>query len=489
MKFLVPTARRTAARLVTWALVTVAPLAPAAAQHPQHPARPRPPARDTARPMAPPPLPPLDHLQREHTAGMDMTGPLGIPLSREGSGTSWLPDASPMHAVHAMRGAWSFMLHGNAFLQYVSEGGARGDEQLSVTDWLMAMAGRRAAGGMVTLHAMVSTDPATVGRCGYPDLLATGETCRGQRLRDRQHPHDLFMELAASYQRELGRDLALQLYGGPAGEPALGPVAYPHRISALPNPIAPIGHHWLDATHISFGVVTAGLFGRRWKLEASVFNGREPDEERYDLDLGRLDSYAGRLWLLPGARWALQVSAGRLIEVEADPAGGARTDITRTTASATYHVPRGAGHGGIWATTVAWGRNSEPGHASDAVLAETHLSLADRDRFFASGEAARKSGEDLDLGAPALDEELFTIGKLTLGYERRVTAVGALTVSAGARVAVSLVPARLSPFYGSRSPAGLALLLNLRQAAAPPMLAQLPGGGEPHHGAGQREEP
>ena len=149
----------------------------------------------------------------------------------------------------------------------------------------MGMAQRSAGGGLVTLRGMVSVEPWTIGGCGYPNLLATGEVCEGEAIHDRQHPHDLFMELAAQYNRSLGKGLRLELYGGPVGEPALGPVAFMHRVSGLPNPIAPMTHHWFDSTHITFGVVTAGLYGRRWKMEGSVFNGREPDESAHRLRL------------------------------------------------------------------------------------------------------------------------------------------------------------------------------------------------------------
>jgi hypothetical protein len=171
-----------------------------------------------------------------------------------------------------------FMGHGAAFLQYLHESGDRGSEQTGSINWLMGMARRSAGGGQVTLRAMVSFEPWTIGGCGYPNLLATGEVCEGETIHDRQHPHDLFMELAAQYKRPLGKGLRLELYGGPVGEPALGPVAFMHRVSGLPNPIAPMTHHWFDSTHITFGVVTAGLYAPRWKVEGSVFNGREPDE-------------------------------------------------------------------------------------------------------------------------------------------------------------------------------------------------------------------
>ena len=216
---------------------------------------------------------------------------------------------------------------------------------------MLVLAGLMWGGGDLTLRAMLSADPVTADECGYPDLLATGEFCDGEPLHDRQHPHDLFMELVGVYEAALTQDVALQLYGGPVGEPALGPVAFPHRISSLPNPIAPIGHHWLDSTHIAFGVATAGIYGRRWKAEASLFNGREPDAERYDLDLDALDSYSGRLWFLPSDRWALQVSAGRLNEAEVHEVGGPRIDVSRVTVSATYHRP--LTEAGIWASTIA----------------------------------------------------------------------------------------------------------------------------------------
>jgi hypothetical protein len=153
------------------------------------------------------------------------------------------------------------------------------------------MADRKAGSGHFGLRGMISLEPFTIAGCGYPNLLASGEVCEGEAIHDRQHPHDLFMELAATYDRPLGGDAHLQLYGGPFGEPALGPVAFPHRISAMPNPVAPITHHWLDATHITYGVVTGGVYGKRWKAEASVFNGREPDETRTNFDFAAMDSY------------------------------------------------------------------------------------------------------------------------------------------------------------------------------------------------------
>lgn len=401
----------------------------------------------------------------DSTAMRPMVGPLGIPMSREASGTAWLPDSTPMHAIHAAAGSWLLMVHGNVFVQYVRETSDRGDEQFGSINWVMGMARTPAAGGVLTVRTTFSAEPATVGRCGYPDLLATGEFCRGEPLHDRQHPHDVFMELAAGYERQVTSGLAIQLYGGPVGEPALGPGGYPHRASAQANPIAPIGHHWMDATHISFGVVTAGLFGRWWKVEGSVFNGREPDDQRTGIDLDALDSYAARVWLVPGPRWAIQASAGRL--EEAEPARGPEParDVTRVTASATYHAPLA---GGV-ATTLVWGHNIEADRGTDAAMIETNWTLTRHDAAFASLEGARKTGEDLALGDSTLQDEMFTVFRAALGYERRLGPMGGFLPGLGARLAVSLVPAGLQPFYGRRASLGLAVFATLRPAPMGPM--------------------
>src|SRR5262245_55352952 len=195
--------------------------------------------------------------------------------SRDSSGTAWLPDRTPMYGFHRQQGAWEVMLHGNVFAQYLYESGEehRRKQQFGSINWFMGMARRPLAGGRAGLRAMLSLEPLTITGCGYPVLLATGETCDGDSIHDRQHPHELFMELAVEYDRPLGAGLRWSLYGGPAGEPALGPAAFPHRLSAMANLLAPIGHHWLDATHITYGVLTTGVYSNRWKAEASIFNG------------------------------------------------------------------------------------------------------------------------------------------------------------------------------------------------------------------------
>jgi len=399
------------------------------------------------------PQPPHDMQHMDHDHAMSMQPP------RDGSGTSWLPDDTPMYAVHREASGWMLMAHGNAFLQYLDDTGARGSAQAGSINWLMGMADRSAGGGHLGLRGMMSLEPWTIRGCGYPDLLASGERCDGAAIHDRQHPHDLFMELVATYDHPLAGGLRWQVYGGPVGEPALGPTAFPHRISAMPNPMAPITHHWFDATHITYGVVTGGVYASRWKAEGSVFNGREPDETRTDFDFGALDSWSGRVWFLPTSRWALQVSAGRLEEAEEGHDGGARVDVTRTTASATYHAMR---DGRTWATTFGWGRNQEAGaSASNALLAETNLTLDERHAWFGRVELVQKSGHDLDVESA----DLFSVAKLAAGYTRYFPAWNGLAPGVGAGVSAGIVPDSLTSVYGGRVNAGFAVFVTLRPAA------------------------
>jgi hypothetical protein len=304
---------------------------------------------------------------------------------------------------------------------------------------------------------MMSVEPWTIRGCGYPDLLATGEVCEGATIHDRQHPHDLFMELAAEYDRPIGHGLRWQLYGGPAGEPALGPVAYPHRVSAIPNPLAPIGHHWLDSTHITFGVVTSGIYGDRWKAEASVFNGREPDETRTDLDLAELDSFSGRLWFMAASTLVLQISAGRLNEAEPPNELGIRRDLTRVTASATYH--RSLRQDSMWATTIAWGMNSDAGEMAHAMLAETSVTLDERDVWFGRFELTGKTAHDLDVSGA---NEIFAVAKLQAGYSRYLDAWQAVQPGMGVSLSLGILPDTLASVYGHRANPGLGVFLTLR---------------------------
>lgn len=400
-----------------------------------------------------PPSEPQEHAQHNPSEA-------GLFTSREASGTSWLPDATPMYGIHQEAGPWQLMWHGNLFGQFLYESGDRGNHQAGSINWFMAMARRNVAGGQLGLRGMLSLEPLTIPGCGYPDLLASGEVCDGNAIHDRQHPHDFFMELAADYSRPLRGSLRWQVYGGLAGEPALGPVAYPHRTSAMPNPLAPISHHWLDATHVAFGVITGGIYNSRWKAETSVFNGREPDEHRWNIDLASFDSYAGRVWFAPAPTIALQVSAGHLTEAEAGHDGEPRTDVNRLTASVTYH--RQFRPGSIWALTAAWGRNDEGDHSSNAFLVETNVTFDDLHSWFGRFEAAEKSAHDLDIGESS---EVFSVAKLQAGYTRYLRTWRRLRPGVGGALSFGLVPENLKNVYGRRVNPGLAVFVTLRPDA------------------------
>lgn len=410
---------------------------------------------------------PAPHPDHQVPPMMSMENPLGLGSARDASGTSWVPDESATHGVMRHQGAWMLMLHGNGFLEFIKTGSDRGDDQFGSINWIMGMAQRPAGGGQLQFRLMLSAEPATVGRCGYPTLLQSGEFCRGEALHDRQHPHDFVMEASVGYRRPINDAIAFEVYGGPAGDPALGPTAFAHRPSAMPNPVAPISHHWLDSSHISFGVLTGGVYGRRWKTEASIFNGREPDDQRWGLEAAPLDSYAARLWFMPTPQWALQVSAGHLAEAEFRTSRP-RTDVNRITASATYHR---LVNDRLWATTVAWGQNREPddpvshgsaedAHTTAALTAETAADVTAKDTVFGRAEMAGKTASELSL--PAGTGQMFTVGKLQAGYTRWLRDTGGLRIGVGGSAGVSLIPEALSSAYGGRSAGEFAVFLTVR---------------------------
>ncbi len=389
-----------------------------------------------------------------------MVGPLGIPTSRDGSGTAWQPDATPMHAFHARALGWQLMAHGSIFAGASVQGSDRGDEQVFSPNWVMLMAHRRVLTGELMLRGMFSLDAVTMGEEGYPLLLQSGEAVDGEPLVDRQHPHDLFMELAGAYTVPLGSRLALQVYGGPAGEPALGPVAFPHRRSAAADPMASLGHHWEDSTHISYGVVTAGLMTRFAKLEGSWFNGREPDEFRYDLDLRELDSYSTRLSINPTEAWSGQVSYGFLeTPEELDP----DISVERVTASILHVGSLGAIE--TLSTAVVWGRNiPSEGVATDAALAEASAELGPPGTVFTRAELAIKTGHDLALPAD-LEEETFPVGSLVGGYLYDFAPMAGVVPGIGVRGSVNLIEDELASFYGTNTPVGVMVFARLEPKA------------------------
>jgi hypothetical protein len=382
-----------------------------------------------------------------------MAGQLGgYSMMRDASGTSWQPDSTPMEGVSWSSASWTGMVHGYADLIYDHQGGPRGGEATFSESMLMVMAQHPLGPGVLTLRSMLSLD-ALMGKAGYPLLLQTGETADGvHALVDRQHPHDLFMELAAVVSAPLGANASAFLYVGYPGEPALGPPAFMHRFSGMDDPAAPITHHWLDSTHITFGVVTAGLVRGPWKLEASVFNGREPDQNRWDFDPPRLDSYAARLSFNPTPDWALQVSYGALKSPEQ-----LTPDVSqrRFTASASYNRPLPHGN---WQTTLAFGRDADrPGHTLDALLLESAASLG-RHTLFARAETVQK--DDLFEAPSPLAGRIFRLSELTFGYVYDLPVGPHVALGLGIQGTLDAAPAALGAAYGD-TPGGVMPFLRL----------------------------
>jgi hypothetical protein len=384
-----------------------------------------------------------------------MAGQLGrYSMMRDASGTSWQPDSTPMEGFSWASGGWTGMVHGYVDLVYDDQGGPRGGAKTFSESMLMVMGQHAVGPGTLTLRSMFSLDPA-MGSSGYPLLLQTGETADGVTpLVDRQHPHNLFMELAGAYSVPLGGRWSTFLYMGYPGEPALGPVTFMHRFSGMDDPAAPITHHWMDSTHITYGVVTAGVVDGPWKLEGSVFNGREPDQFRWGLNPLRLDSYSGRLSFNPTPDWALQVSYGYIHSPEQ-----LTPDISqhRITASATHNRPL---KGGNWQTTFSWGRNDdEPGARLDGFLLESAVNLG-RHTLFARAETVQK--DELFLAPSPFAGEVFRVSELSLGYVYDLPIARRLALGVGAVGTVNFVPSVIGQTYGGGNPTGVMPFLRLK---------------------------
>ena len=405
-------------------------------------------------------------------AGMDMSAHhsmgTGMPSSEmffmdESSGTAVQPSAWPMPMVMTSVGSWDLMWMGQGFLVDTQQTGPLGADKLYSTNWGMLGAMHRLGGGGVLLRTMLSLEPATVTERRYPLLFQTGETAFGNPITNAQHPHDFVMELSVQYSHSVGERATAALYYGVVGDPALGPVAYPHRASAMEIPQATLGHHWEDSTHIANNVVT-GVLQLPWiRFEASGFHGAEPDENRWDIDLGPMDSYSGRITITPTSRWAAQVSAGHLTNPEALEHG----DVVRTTASVEYVVPRP--HDNWWATSLIWGRNWKTAakYGSNAVLAETVIPF--RDKNFISARYEWSQRDELFVANPAVEEQLFTstgarwfdVNAYTIGYTRDLFTFHGAQTGLGANVSLYGIPQAIKVYYGDH-PMGVNVYLRVR---------------------------
>ncbi|MEP7130893.1 MAG: hypothetical protein ABI770_07180 [Sphingomicrobium sp.] len=406
---------------------------------------------------------PMDHSQMDHSQmdqtqaggmampmgehgghGMAMNGALGhYPMERESSGTAWQPDTSEHMGLHVMSGEWTLMAHGVLNLVYDHQSGPRGDDKAFASGMLMGMAQHPLGNGTVQFKAMLSPDP-LMGPSGYPLLLASGETANGRdRLVDRQHPHDLFMELSASVSQHIGPKSSLFLYAGLPGEPAFGPPAFMHREAILDSPEAPITHHWLDSTHISFGVVTAGAVFDRMKLEVSRFNAREPDQDRWNIETGPLDSTAIRVSWNPTRTLALQGSWGRFVDPEQLEPG---VNQKRWSASALWADEIAPG----WklAGTLAWGRKIVQGHSDDGYALEASLKHSGWTAF---GRGEMTENRELT-NVP--DGPAYRVGKVSLGAVRDFKVAEHFSLGLGGLFALNFVPDGLAPLYGGHNPTG-----------------------------------
>ncbi|MBA3056012.1 MAG: hypothetical protein FP826_14050 [Sphingomonadales bacterium] len=386
----------------------------------------------------------MDHSRMNHSA---MAGPAaphsghdgsaGSPW-QAGSGTARLPGREAMmHGPMTELAGWELMLHGAVSGQYTDVSGGRGDDKFYVTSMAMGSAEKALPWGKIALRAMMSLEPAMDPR-GYPNLFATGETANGLALVDRQHPHDLFMELAGRVDLNNADQTTLFVYGGPVGEPALGPSAFMHRASAKYNPDPPITHHWFDSTHITYGVVTAGISAAQWQIEGSAFRGREPDEARWNIETPDLDSWSVRATFNPAPRWAVQASYGEIHQPEALHPG---EDEHRFTASAHYND----GHG--LAMMAAYSaKRRVPGETLPAWLGEVNWDIDRHNTLFGRIENVKNDELFPDHDDP-LHDTAFRVTKLQAGAARRLPLRG-FELALGGSVATFLKPAALDAAYG-----------------------------------------
>ena len=385
-------------------------------------------------------------------------------LLHDTSGTSAEPNSTPAPMLMKTAGEWMLMFHGNVFLVEQQQTSPRGGDKFFSTNWFMPMAQRELGPGELTLRAMLSLEPATVTGRQYPLLFQQGETAYGKPIVDGQHPHDFFMELAALYDWHVAERTLLSLYLAPVGDPALGPTAFPHRGSASEDPLAALGHHQEDSTHISDDVITVGLASGIYRLEASGFHGREPNEHRWEIQQGTIDSWSARLTVQPGKNWSGQYSFGQLHSLEAlYPTENQQ----RMTASVMYNKPLKEGN---WASTAVWGRtkSSPDGAIFNSYLLESTLQFARRNFVWTRIESAERSNELL-LGENPLPPgfEETPIGQVqayTFGYDREFGRLPHVSAVFGAQVTAYGVPSALRPTYGS-DPVGVAVFLRLRPEA------------------------
>ncbi len=403
-----------------------------------------------------------NHAQMTMNMGGPATSQQGNLLRHDGSGTDLGPESNAPPMLMNMAGHdWMLMLHGTAFAVEQQQIGLRGHDKFFSANWLMPMAQRSRAGDELTFRTMISLEPATITGRYYPELFQQGETAYGRPIVDGQHPHNMFMEVVALYDRRMGEHAVLSAYGGPVGDPALGPEAFPHRASASENPLAPLGHHLQDSTHIAYEVVTVGISlagdRRLLRLEGSGFHGREPDENRWHIEVGAVDSWAARLTAAPGRDWVAQYSLGRLHSPEALHSA---EDVLRQTASITYHHAAGDA---ILDAMAIWGRNHTVGTAevANGFLLEGTLHFKQRENVWTRIENVDRTTDLLGATAPPEETVIGRVQAYTAGYSHQIGAWSDGTVSLGAQWTGYTAPSALISLYGHH-PQGVAAVLKVQ---------------------------
>jgi hypothetical protein len=401
-----------------------------------------------------PDMPGMNHGMQMNEAGMY--------LMNMASGTSLNPESWSMPMLMRRLGSWDLALMGQAYIVDTQQSGPRGGDKLWSPNTVMTSAEHSLAGGSVMFQSMLSLEPATVTGERYPLLFQTGETAYGKPLVDAQHPHDFVMALGVQYAHPLSENTMLQLYYAPVGDPALGPVAFPHRASAAELPEASLSHHWQDSTHIADNVATVAVKYRWLRLEASGFFGSEPDEHRWNIDWGPMNSYSGRIAVFPSKHWMAQVSAGRLSRPERQSPG----DVVRTTASLHYTRPTGAG--GDWSSSLIWGRNHDTftQHNLNSYLFESVYPVSRKNVL--TGRAELVDKDELFADNPDLENRLastagstFRIGAYTGGYTRILGTFSHVETGVGANLTAYSLPSVIKPYYGDH-PWGVNIYVRLR---------------------------
>jgi hypothetical protein len=385
---------------------------------------------------------------------MDEHAEMKLPSPHAGSGTAWQPASVPAYEWMWTRRGWDVMAHGVIFVGYNQQGGPRGAGKAESVNWGMLMEQHKVGTGTLLFRQMFSAESLTSPHPGFPELFQTGETYHGQQLVDHQHPHNVFAELSALYTLPLTEKISWELYGGPSAEPALGPVVYLHRASAAELPLAPLSHHLQDSTHTSFGVVTTGFIIDRLKVEASAFNGREPNEQRWSIQLAALDSWSGRVSIAPSRNWTAQYSIGRLEHPEVLEPGSQ----WRQTASVEYNREIVDGN---WATSLIWGRVHKISTQTNlnGYLLESTLNFRKRNYAFTRLELVDKD----ELFPQAAIHPAYRVGGYTFGGERDLIQSQKWQLGLGADVTVYSKPSALDAAYGSY-PVSFQIFLRLRPA-------------------------